>query len=116
MHSRIHVATLRAVHGRAGEDPEADELVDRLLRESGEFAELWGRHQVASRSGTHKRFLHPLVGALTLDCQVLTAESLTERLVVFTATAGSEDAERLALLSVVGSQGFTGAADAAPVQ
>jgi len=71
---------------------------------------------VAGRSGTHKRFLHPLVGALTLDCQVLTAESLTERLVVFTATAGSEDAERLALLSVVGSQGFTGAADAAPVQ
>jgi hypothetical protein len=59
-----------------------------------------------------KRFLHPLVGEMTLDCQILTSESnLTERLVVFTASPGSEDADRLALLSVIGSQGF--AADAA---
>jgi len=43
---------------------------------------------------------------LTLDCQVLTAENLTERLVVFSAVPGSDDADRLALLAVVGSQGF----------
>ena len=40
---------------------------------------------------------------MTLDCQILTSENQLERLVVFTATPGSEDAERLALLSVVGS-------------
>ena len=107
MHSRIHVATLRAVHGRAADDPEAHELVERLLSESDEFAALWERHEVASRAGTMKRFLHPLVGPLTLDCQVLTAENLTERLVVFTASPGSEDADRLALLAVVGSQAFS---------
>jgi transcriptional regulator with XRE-family HTH domain len=110
-HSRIWVASLRAVSGRATQDPEADELVDRLLRESAEFAALWERHEVASPDGRRKRFVHPLVGGLTLDCQILTSEhNVTERLVVFTAAPGSEDADRLKLLSVVGSQGFAGAA------
>jgi hypothetical protein len=112
LHSRGYVAWLRSVDGRAGDDPEVRDLVEHLRRESDEFAELWARHEVGSRSGTMKRFLHPLVGEMTLDCQILTSESnLTERLVVFTASPGSEDADRLALLSVIGSQGF--AADAA---
>jgi transcriptional regulator with XRE-family HTH domain len=106
VHSRSHVASLRAVHGRDADDAEARELVERLLDESDEFAALWERHEVASRSGTLKRFVHPEVGLLTLDCQVLTAENLTEKLVVFTASPGSEDADRLALLSVIGSQAF----------
>ena len=106
MHSRIHVASLRAVHGRPGDDAEADELVDRLLAESEEFAGLWERHEVAHRGGMTKRFVHPVVGPLTLDCQVLTAENLTEKLIVFTAAPGTEDAERLALLAVVGTQRF----------
>lgn len=104
LHSRRYVASLRAVHGRAGDDPDARELVAHLLRESDEFAALWERHEVASLGGTLKRFVHPLVGPLTLDCQFLTAENLTERLVVFTASAGSEDADRLARLSGIGSQ------------
>ncbi|MGZ4243559.1 MAG: helix-turn-helix transcriptional regulator [Solirubrobacteraceae bacterium] len=112
LHSRIWVASLRAVHGRAAEDPEARELVEHLLRESDEFATLWERHEVASPSGRLKTFVHPLVGRLTLDCQILTAEhNLTERLVVFTAPPGSEDAQRLELLSVIGSQSFSGAAE-----
>jgi transcriptional regulator with XRE-family HTH domain len=109
MHSRLHVASLRAVHGRAADDPEARELLERLLHESEEFAALWERHEVASRTGTLKRFIHPLIGPLTLDCQVLTSENITEKLVVFTASPGSKDAEGLALLSVVGSQAFPGA-------
>jgi hypothetical protein len=43
---------------------------------------------------------------MELDCLILTAENQTEKLVVFTATPGSEDAERLALLEVVGGQSF----------
>ena len=109
LHSRGHVASLRAVHGRSAEDPEAHELVEHLLRESEEFAALWERHEVGRRAATMKRFLHPLIGPLTLDCQVLTSENLTERLVVFTASPGSEDADRLALLSVIGSQAFPNA-------
>lgn len=103
LHSRCLISSLRAAHGHASDDPEARELVDRLLRESDEFAALWERHEVASRAGTLKRFVHPLVGILTLECQVLTAENLTEKLLVFTASPGSEDDDRLARLSVVGS-------------
>jgi transcriptional regulator with XRE-family HTH domain len=105
-HSRSYVANLRAVHGRDPGDHEAAELVDQLRRRSVEFAELWERHEVALRTDTRKRILHPAVGLMTLDCQILTAENLTERLVVFTATPGTEDAERLALLSVIGAQTF----------
>jgi transcriptional regulator with XRE-family HTH domain len=107
MHSRTFAASLCAVHGRPGDDPEASALVDLLVRESEEFAALWELHEIASFDGALKRFVHPLVGRLTLDSQILASEkNLTERLVVFTAAPGSEDAERLALLSVVGSQEF----------
>jgi hypothetical protein len=50
------------------------------------------------------------VGLITLDCQILTSENQMERLVVFTATPGSEDAERLELLSVIGAQTFAATA------
>lgn len=114
--SRRYVGSVRAVYGRPGEDPEAHRLVEALLRESDEFAALWERHEVTSLAATLKRYVHPLVGALTLDCQILTSENLTERLVVFTATPGSADAERLELLSVVGSQGFPSSSSAATGQ
>jgi transcriptional regulator with XRE-family HTH domain len=108
-HSRFHVAGLRAVHGRDGSDPEVAEMVSRLLEQSEEFAALWKQHEVASRANTIKHFTHPLVGRLTLDCQVLTSQNQTEQLVIFSAAAGSEDEDRLRLLSVVGAQQFASA-------
>lgn len=111
-HSRTYVANLRAAHGRNPDDAEAQELVDALLRESPEFTELWNRHEVAVRRDTHKRIAHPTVGLVELDCQILISEDETERLVLFTATPGSEDAERLKLLSVVGGQQFESAVGA----
>ena len=112
-HSRCLVSLLRAAHSQAGDDPEARELVDRLLRESDEFAALWERHEVAGRAGALKRFVHPLVGVLTLECQVLTAENLTEKLLVFTARPGSEDNDRLARLSAAGlARSFSGSSAA----
>lgn len=104
--SRTYVASLRAVHGRNRDDPEARELVELLLADSPEFAALWDQHEVGLRRDTRKRLIHPEVGLLELDCQVLTAENQTERLVVFTAAPGTESAERLQLLSVVGNQTF----------
>jgi transcriptional regulator with XRE-family HTH domain len=100
LRARGHVASLRAVHGRPGPDPEADELVAALLAESEEFAALWGEHEVGRRTAVEKRFLHPLVGELTLDCQNLVSESnVSERLVVFSAAPGSADEARLRMLA-----------------
>jgi transcriptional regulator with XRE-family HTH domain len=104
MLSRSYAANLRAVDGRWADDHELHELIDHLVRESEEFAEIWERHEVASRIDTRKRFIHPLVGPMTLDCQILTSENLMERLVVFTATAGTDDAKQLELLAVLGTQ------------
>jgi transcriptional regulator with XRE-family HTH domain len=106
-HSRTYVASLRAVYGRDSGDAEARELVELLQAESPEFARLWDQHEVAVRRDTHKRVVHPTVGTLELDCQILTAENNTERMIVFTAAPGSEDAEKLKLLAVVGNQTFS---------
>jgi transcriptional regulator with XRE-family HTH domain len=100
LRARSHVASLRAVHGRPGLDPEADELVAALLAESDEFAALWDEHEVGRKAAKEKRFLHPLVGELTLDCQNLVSESnVSERLVVFSAAPGSVDEARLRMLA-----------------
>lgn len=80
-----------------------------LRRRSAEFARLWDDHDVAARLETRKRIAHPTVGVIELDCQILTAENQTEKLVVFTVSAGTEDAERLALLSVIGTETSTAA-------
>jgi transcriptional regulator with XRE-family HTH domain len=113
MLSRNYAANLRAVDGRWADDHELHELIDHLVRESEDFAEIWERHEVASRIDTRKRFIHPLVGPMTLDCQILTSENLMERLVVFTATAESDDAKQLELLAVIGTQEISSEALAA---
>lgn len=57
----------------------------------------------AARAG-HKIIDHPQVGPLTLDCDILAVAGSDLRLMVYTAAPGSEDAERLALLAVLGTQ------------
>jgi hypothetical protein len=100
--SRSYVSNLREVIARDPDDAEARELVE-ALQVSPEFRALWEQHEVGRKLDTSKRVAHPEVGLMTLDCQILTAENQTEKLVVFTATPGSEDAEKLALLGVIGT-------------
>jgi transcriptional regulator with XRE-family HTH domain len=103
--SRSYAAGLRIALGRDPDDPRARALIDRLLAASAEFAELWADHDVSWRPGVEtKVFLHPQVGRLELECQVLTAESEAQILLVYTATPGSESAQRLRLLGVVGGR------------
>ena len=58
--------------------------------------------------GTHrearKTFDHPGVGLITVDCDVLTVDGSDLRIIAYTAPPGSESAEKLALLSVIGTQ------------
>ena len=46
------------------------------------------------------------VWGITLDCDALTVEGSALRLIVYTATPGSRDADTLALLAAVGLQSF----------
>ncbi len=115
MHSRIHVATLRAVHGPGRATPRPTSSSTACCGRAGVRGAV-GRHEVAAAPGPTSASSIRWSARSRWTARSSPPRASTERLVVFTATVGSEDAERLALLSVVGSQGFTGAADAAPVQ
>lgn len=105
--SRSYVAALRITMGRQLDDPRGQTLVDRLLQDSPQFALLWTDHDVSWRPGIEpKTFCHPQVGRLELDCQTLIAESESQILLVYTATPGTDTADRLRLLDVVGAQRF----------
>ena len=100
--SRLWAADLRAATSRG--TPGADLLVAQLLAASPEFAQVWARHEVAAHSEQRKTLVHPELGEIEVDCQVLHSEDRGQRLLVFTATPGAADAQRLELLAVVGRQ------------
>ncbi|MFR0352504.1 helix-turn-helix transcriptional regulator [Streptomyces sediminimaris] len=102
--AREQVADLRAVAAARPGDPEPAALAAELRAGSEEFARLWDEHGVAVRRASTKRFRHPVVGTLELDCEVLVNSDHNQRLVVHTARPGTESYERLRLLRVVGLQ------------
>jgi transcriptional regulator with XRE-family HTH domain len=106
-HARAHVANLRAVAASRPDDPEPAALVAELRAGSEEFARRWAEHEVAVRRQSTKRFQHPLVGLLELDCEILLNEDHRHLLIVHTARPGTESYERLQLLRVVGLQDLT---------
>ncbi|MEH0578873.1 MULTISPECIES: helix-turn-helix transcriptional regulator [Streptomyces] len=103
-HARAQVANLRAVTAARPDDPEPAALVAELRAGSEEFARLWDEHEVALRHKATKRFLHPQVGLLELDCEVLLSHEHHQLLVIHTARPGTDTYERLQLLRVVGLQ------------
>jgi transcriptional regulator with XRE-family HTH domain len=101
--SRIFTTDLRAASRRGlGTAPRAQSIVTALLERSPEFAELWSRHEVRLRRGQHKRLIHPQVGNLEVHCQMLTDAEQSQCLLVFTATPGTPDYEKLEVLTVLG--------------
>ena len=108
-HSRVLVSGLRSVYAADGEKSPTGNLVRVLLDGSEEFRRLWDAHEIGIRHVGVKRFQHPQVGELELHCQLLDDLEQQQTLLVFTAAPGSVSAERLELLSVVGSQRLLGA-------
>ncbi|AWB93618.1 helix-turn-helix transcriptional regulator [Aeromicrobium chenweiae] len=104
MHSRVRVADLRATWSRRHQDPDITELVDALLAQSPEFAEIWARHEVGVKHLTTKRFNHPQVGVLQLDCETMATSEDGQRLVILGAAPGTEAHGKLRLLAVLGEQ------------
>lgn len=102
--SRLYASGLREIVGRRGPGSRASALADLLLERSAEFRELWAAHEVGVRPKDTKRFVHPEVGALELHCQRLVDPDQAHALLVYTAVPGTESAEKLRLLSVLGTQ------------
>ncbi|WP_432194056.1 helix-turn-helix transcriptional regulator [Streptomyces sp. bgisy027] len=98
------VADLRTTASRYPSDPQLRRLITELRTNSARFSELWDTGTVGRHETGHKVIEHPQVGPLTLDCDILVVAGSDLRLMVYTAAPGTEDAERLALLAVVGTQ------------
>lgn len=103
-HSRLLVSMLRNVATVDGPKSYAATLVAELRKLSPEFAEIWDAHEVVVAHSRAKRFRHPVVGELELYCELIDNRDQQQTLLVFTAEPGSESAEKLRLLSVLGSQ------------
>ena len=102
-HSRVLVSGLRRVVGLRGPESRAARLADSLLGHE-EFPELWQRQEIGLDFDEGKNYVHPEVGRLRLNCQRMLDPEQSHLLLVFTAEPGSEDAEKLLLLSAIGTQ------------
>jgi transcriptional regulator with XRE-family HTH domain len=102
------VADLRAALARYPADTRLSRLVAELRSGSEQFAALWETGVVGHHEAARKTINNPRVGPLELDCDVLSVAGSDLRIVAYTAEPGSEAADRLALLAVVGTQTLTG--------
>jgi transcriptional regulator with XRE-family HTH domain len=106
-HGRAFTAGLWEQVARDGPGSPAARLADALRGRSAEFAAHWDDHRVDLRlTGQRKRISHPELGPMELDCQVLLDPDQAQALLVFTAVPGSESADKLRLLNVIGAQRF----------
>lgn len=102
------VAEVRATTSRYPADQRLRRLVAELRASSDRFAELWDSGAVGRHEASCKTIDHPQVGAVTLDCDVLSVAGSDLRIMIYTAEPGTEDAERLALFAVLGTQSLIG--------
>jgi transcriptional regulator with XRE-family HTH domain len=103
--SRAFVADLRAAAARRdAKDVEAGSMIGALLDLSSEFAALWADHDVAFRRDDRKRLNHPRLGLIQVNCLNLFSEDGRQRLLWFTPAVGTDSADLLDLLTVIGTQ------------
>jgi len=105
------VAGLRLAEGRAPQHPRIRSLVDGLLVESPEFAQMWTENRARGKHLEVKSFVHADVGAMTLWMHTLdVAATPGQQVVCYQAEPASPSAEALRLLGTLAATGS--AADA----
>jgi transcriptional regulator with XRE-family HTH domain len=97
--ARETVASLRATAGAHLDDPRLTDLVGELSLKSEDFRRLWARHDVLARTSGVKRFVHPMVGELTLSYETFAVNGAAGQLLVaYHAEPGSASERALQLL------------------
>ncbi|WP_029291733.1 helix-turn-helix transcriptional regulator [Cellulomonas sp. HZM] len=104
------VADLQVTAARYPHDGRLRRLVADLRAVSPRFEELWDAAPVAvgGERSRHKVIAHPQVGSIVVDCDTLVVAGDDLRIMVYTAEPGTQDAERLALAIVLGTQELVG--------
>ncbi|MFD9038109.1 helix-turn-helix transcriptional regulator [Streptomyces bottropensis] len=102
-HGRAQAARLRAALTAGSDTPRAARILAELQARSPEFVRMWELQEVA-RYGDCKTILHPELGRIDVDAQLLYTENRAQTLVVLTTRPGTESHSKLELLSVIGNQ------------
>jgi transcriptional regulator with XRE-family HTH domain len=104
---RSLVSDLRVSTIRYPNDPSLDTLVRRLEAASVLFTQMWAEVEVVDYRAPRKTFVHPLVGAITLDCDIMTVTGTDLRIVTYTAEPGTESASQFDLVLTLGVESMT---------
>lgn len=97
------VSDLRRATGRFPNNSRLTDLIRVLTTGNQRFAELWACGAVTAHREAHKVIEHPVVGPITVDCDVMTDGDAELKIVILTAAPDTEDETnlRLAFLSDV---------------
>ncbi|MDQ0777165.1 hypothetical protein QF026_005631 [Streptomyces aurantiacus] len=88
-------ADLRIAVAEHPEDAQVTDLVTALRAASPLFEQQWTAGHTARHRAERKRVLHPQLGELLLDCDVLRSPEPTVNILVYSAPPGSTDAALL---------------------
>ncbi|WP_422771904.1 helix-turn-helix domain-containing protein [Plantactinospora sp. WMMC1484] len=98
--ARTSAATLRLETAGNPDDPRLAALVGELTVRSPEFRNWWNDRVVSNASYGQKRYRHPVVGPLTLDCDTwISPDDPDQTLMVMTAEPGGAAEEGLRILA-----------------
>ncbi|MFB8005074.1 helix-turn-helix domain-containing protein [Nocardia sp. NPDC056000] len=98
------VADLRAAVTRYPADRELTALIADLRSASTCFVQAWDATPPTTQSAPHAVIMHPQIGPIHMDYDILTIHHGDLRVALFTAEPDSDDAQRLALAHVIGLQ------------
>jgi transcriptional regulator with XRE-family HTH domain len=98
--ARDAVAALRMRGAADPDDPSLARLVGDLAVRDPDFRTWWAEHRVNDAAYGTKHYRHPLVGDLTLDCDVWSSpDGSGQQLMVVTAEPGSPSHDALRILT-----------------
>lgn len=101
-HGRAQAARLRAALTAGSDTARAARIRAELLQHSTEFARMWDLQQVAQRYDDCTTIIHPELGRIDVDGQVLFTENRAQTLVVLTARPGTDSQDKLEMLAAIG--------------
>jgi hypothetical protein len=106
-HGRAHAARLRAALTAGSDTLRAAWILAELQQHSPEFVRMWELQEMDQRYDDCKTIVHPELGRIDVDRQILFTENRAQTLIVLTTQPGSESHSKLELLSVLGHQQLT---------
>jgi transcriptional regulator with XRE-family HTH domain len=97
---RALVADLRRTAATVSGDVRLQAFIAQIRERSPRFEALWNEGRAAAHQSMVKTVHSPLVGDITLDCDVVTVPDTDIKLVVYSTTKSSPDAAKLDFLRV----------------